>query len=168
VPATGSGPVGLADVPGHVLEQTSAGEDVDGLEATADADDRDAPGLRCGPRPGLQLVTIGLDVPRATVRLTVANRIDVCSARQQQPVHRCQRLAPGGLVARRIEGDGLAPVAADRVEVELVLARGQVRLGLSGGDGQGHDDLGSIHRPRIASRDDGRVAAVRAGASSTG
>ena len=141
-----------AGVAGDVLEERPPGEDVDRLEPAADAEDRHPALAGDGPGPRLELVAIRFDVLRAAVRLAVALRVEVRAARHQQPVHRPERGLAGRPVDGRIERDRLTTVAGDPVEIELVLARGDVRLDLPGGDGERDDDAWTVHGRRIARR----------------
>ena len=107
--------------------------------------DRDGPSG--GGRPGLrlELIAIGLDIDRPADRLAVAGRVDVGATRQEQAVHRGERRVPCRLVGGRVERDRLAAVTLDPVEIETVLAIGDVRFGLVGGHGQGDDDPRAVH-----------------------
>ena len=80
-------------VTGDVLEERPTGKHVDRLEASADAEDGQPPRFGGGPRRGLELIALRLDVDTAEVRGPVTGRVDVGSAAQQETVHRgeCRR-----------------------------------------------------------------------------
>ena len=70
-----------------VLAQPPAGEDVDRLEAAADAEDGQAPLLGGVPRRALERVSSALDLVLAVDRLSVEGGIDVGTTGEEQAVH---------------------------------------------------------------------------------
>src|SRR5258707_14789678 len=137
----------------EVLEERSAGEDVDRLEAAADPEDGQASRVGGSPGGGLQLVPLRLDVDGAQVRGAVTGRIDVGSAGQEEALHR----AEGGRTLRWIGGavddDRQATVTLDGVRVETVLAGLQVGIRVAPWNGHRDDDAGErtlAHEARIA------------------
>ncbi len=127
---------------GHVLDQAAAREDVDGLQAAADAEDGHGPSLGFGPAPRVQLVARGVQVCRAGHRLVVKGGVDIGAAGQQQPGHLPEE--PVACRRRRGRGDenGVAAVVPDRVRVQLGLVPGEGRVRRTGGVGGSDDDQG--------------------------
>ena len=117
-----------AGVAVDVLDEGPAREDVDRLHPAADAEDRHAPGVRDGPGLVFEGVALRLGRHRAGVGATVAGRVDVGAAAQQQPVHRGERRGAFGRVDRRGDEDRVAAGVADRGGIQRVLASREVRI----------------------------------------
>ena len=112
-----------------VLEQRSAGEDVDRLEAAADPEDRDA--AVAGRRPGrrLELVAVPVDVPRAVGRLAVAAGSMSAPPVRSRPSIAASAASRSAAGVRGVErGSAVAPWRSTAVDVQLVPAAPSVRV----------------------------------------
>ena len=137
-----------------VLDERPAREGVDRLEPATQPEHRQAARLGRLPRLPLERIAVRLHRGRAPAGLSVALRVEVRSAADEQAVHRRERGRPVGRAGRRVEDDRRRAVARHGRRVEVVLAGGEVGLRLASRDGDGHDDPGSgrvgwLHRVRV-------------------
>ena len=144
------GRVGGALVPVEVLHQRAPGEDVDGLQAAADAEDRH---LRRQRRPEglvLQRVAPGLGGTCPGWCLAVAARIDVRPAGEEQSVHGGERLPALGRRCPFIKRHRHRSGPLQRLQVAPVLEPRHLRVARGFRIGEGSDDAGPIHVPIVA------------------
>ncbi len=144
-------------VPVDVLDQRAAGEHIHRLQPAADAEHGQMACLGRGPRLGLELVAIPVDLARALVRVTVTCRVDVRAARQEQAVHLGQRRRSGGRVGPRGDRHGPRALTTERREVQVVAACREVGIGLVEWIRDGHDDARLAEHGRRVPRAPERV-----------
>ena len=83
-------------MPLEVLDQRAAGEDIDRLQATADAEDRYPRLERRAECLVLQRVALRFGGPGPGRWLAVAGGVDIGTAGEQQPIHGGHGLRPVG------------------------------------------------------------------------